>query len=130
MLTNIAQQFATVFTSAQPHLLGLEQPRLKPAKPQRSMAAQPRRGLRRGDAAAYVGVSPSKFDQMVIAGRMPKAIKMDACAVWDMRQLDQAFDELIDQGEGQVLTTAERVFRDELSDVILGPSTESFLRTF
>ena len=97
MLTNIAQQFATVFTSAQPHLLGLEQPRLKPAKPQRSMAAQPRRGLRRGDAAAYVGVSPSKFDQMVIAGRMPKAIKMDACAVWDMRQLDQAFDELIDQ---------------------------------
>jgi hypothetical protein len=97
MLTNIAQQFATVFTSAQPHLLGLEQPRLKPAKPQRSMAAQPRRGLRRGDAAAYVGVSPSKFDQMVIAGRMPKAIKMYACAVWDMRQLDQAFDELIDQ---------------------------------
>jgi len=97
MPPDIAQQFAIAFTSTRSHLLGLEPPRIKPAKPQRSMAAQPRRGLRRGDAAAYVGVSPSKFDQMVIAGRMPKAIKMDACAVWDMRQLDQSFDALIDQ---------------------------------
>ena len=59
-------------------------------------ASQPRRGLRRGDAAAYVGVSPSKFDKLVIDGRMPKALKIDTCAIWDVRRLDESFDSLMD----------------------------------
>ena len=92
-----ARLFANAFASFQPGLLGREPPRPNPAKPPRPPASQPRRGLRRVDAAAYVGVSPSKFDQMITDGRMPKPIKMDACAVWDMRQLDQAFENLIDQ---------------------------------
>jgi len=99
MPPNIAQQFASAFTFAQPHLLGPEPPRLKVAKPQRTIAAQPRRGLRRGDAAAYVGVSPSKFDQMITDGRMPKPIKMDACPVWDMKRLDEAYDDLTTEVE-------------------------------
>lgn len=55
---------------------------------------RPRRGLRREEAALYVGVSPSKFDQMVSDGRMPKPKRIDRCAVWDLRRLDSAWDAL------------------------------------
>ena len=50
---------------------------------------QPRRGLRRDEAAAYVGIGPSKFDEMVRAGVLPKPKKWGAASVWDMRLLDQ-----------------------------------------
>lgn len=50
---------------------------------------QPRRGLRREEAAIYVGLSPSMFDQMVEAGVLPKPKKFGAASVWDMRLLDQ-----------------------------------------
>ena len=52
------------------------------------------RGLRREDAARYVGVSPSKFDEWVKDGRMPKSFKADGCVLWDARDLDHAFEEL------------------------------------
>lgn len=58
----------------------------------------PRRGLRRDEAALYVGVSPSKFDQMVTDGRMPKPKRIDGCVVWDVRKLDLAWDEIDDDG--------------------------------
>lgn len=58
----------------------------------------PRRGLHRDEAAIYVGVSPSKFDELVKDGRMPRAKKIDARKVWDMRALDLAFDELTEEG--------------------------------
>jgi predicted DNA-binding transcriptional regulator AlpA len=56
---------------------------------------QPIRGLRREEAARYVGVSPTKFDQLVADGRMPVPVRIDGCVVWDVRQLDVAFDALI-----------------------------------
>jgi predicted DNA-binding transcriptional regulator AlpA len=40
----------------------------------------------------YVGISASKFDELVADGRMPKPIKIDSRNVWDMRDLDLAFD--------------------------------------
>jgi hypothetical protein len=46
------------------------------------------------EAAAYVGISPTKFDQLVVAGRLPKAKQIDGRKVWDVRELDPAFDEL------------------------------------
>jgi hypothetical protein len=52
------------------------------------------RGLNRNGAAEYIGVSPSKFDQMVQDGRMPLPKKIDGRKVWDIRQLDSAFDKL------------------------------------
>lgn len=55
--------------------------------------AEPR-GLRRESAAAYVGVSASKFDEWVNDGRMPKPKRVDGCTIWDRRALDEAFDEL------------------------------------
>lgn len=54
------------------------------------------RGLRRPDAAHYVGVSPSKFDEMVADGRMPKPKPVDGCRVWDRYALDDAFEHLGD----------------------------------
>lgn len=61
----------------------------------------PRRGLSREEAAMYVGVGATKFDEMVGDGRMPKAKKVDNRKVWDVRKLDMAFDALPDEdGEG------------------------------
>jgi predicted DNA-binding transcriptional regulator AlpA len=54
----------------------------------------PRRGLKREDAAIYIGVSPSKFDEMVADGRMPRARCIDRRKVWDTRELDMAFEAL------------------------------------
>ena len=60
---------------------------------------QPRRGLRRVEAAIYVGVSPTKFDEMVEDGRLPKPKRFDKVAVWDLRQLDNAFESLPGDGD-------------------------------
>jgi predicted DNA-binding transcriptional regulator AlpA len=54
----------------------------------------PPRGLSRVEAAAYIGVSPSLFDQMVDDGRMPKPKTINARLVWDRFQLDEAFTAL------------------------------------
>jgi hypothetical protein len=54
----------------------------------------PRRGLSRLDAAIYVGISPTKFDQMVADGRMPGARRIDGRKVWDVCELDACFDDL------------------------------------
>ena len=43
----------------------------------------------------YIGISPSKFDELVADGRMPAPLKIDSRKVWDIRQLDLAFDTLL-----------------------------------
>lgn len=55
-------------------------------------AASPRRGLNRCEAALYIGVSPSKFDELVKDGRMCPPKRVDGRVIWDIRQLDEAFD--------------------------------------
>jgi predicted DNA-binding transcriptional regulator AlpA len=61
----------------------------------------PPRGLSRVEAAQYIGVSPSLFDQMVEDGRMPKPKPINARKVWDRLKLDQAFEALPDvDGDG------------------------------
>jgi predicted DNA-binding transcriptional regulator AlpA len=64
------------------------------------LAAAPRRGLSRMEAASYVGVGPTKFDEMVADGRMPQPKRIDGRKVWDMRALDLAFDHLPEEGGG------------------------------
>ena len=54
----------------------------------------PRRGLSRDEAAMYIGISPSKFDQLVEDRRMPAPVKIDGRKIWDIRHLDLAFDAL------------------------------------
>jgi len=54
----------------------------------------PRRGLSLVEAALYIGVSPTKFDQMVADGRMPMPRRIDARRIWDIHALDISFDAL------------------------------------
>ena len=59
----------------------------------------PRRGLSRVEAAMYLGISASKFDELVRDGRMPRPKRIDTRKIWDVRDLDVAFDAL--PGENQ-----------------------------
>lgn len=52
------------------------------------------RGLRRPEAAAYVGLGETKFDELVKDGRMPRPKRIDGRVVWDRKALDAAFDAL------------------------------------
>ena len=52
------------------------------------------RGLKREQAAHYVGVGASLFDEMVTDGRMPPPKRINARVVWDRYQLDEAFEAL------------------------------------
>lgn len=54
----------------------------------------PPRGLDRVRASQYVGVSVTKFDEMVTDGRMPAPKRIDSRKVWDKIALDLAFDAL------------------------------------
>ena len=54
----------------------------------------PPRGLSRAGSAAYVGVSPSLFDEMVKDGRMPQPKLINSRTVWDRHELDGAFEAL------------------------------------
>jgi predicted DNA-binding transcriptional regulator AlpA len=56
------------------------------------------RGLSRVQAAEYVGIGPTKFDEMVRDGRMPRPKRIDGRTVWDRLKLDEAFGTLDDDG--------------------------------
>jgi hypothetical protein len=47
----------------------------------------------------YIGVSASKFDELVRDGRMPGPKRIDGRKVWDVRALDLAFDSLPDHND-------------------------------
>jgi excisionase family DNA binding protein len=57
------------------------------------------RGLSRDEAAVYIGVSPTKFDEMVADGRMPQPKPIDGRVVWDRFKLDASFDALPNREE-------------------------------
>lgn len=52
------------------------------------------RGLSRLEAAYYVGVSTTLFDEMVRDGRAPSPRLINTRTVWDAREMDAAFDNL------------------------------------
>jgi predicted DNA-binding transcriptional regulator AlpA len=58
------------------------------------------RGLSRAQAAAYVGISPSLFDELVVDGRMPSPKAVNSRRIWDRLALDLAFASLPDVGGG------------------------------
>ncbi|MCL7999053.1 XRE family transcriptional regulator [Brucella sp. 21LCYQ03] len=59
----------------------------------KNLTCQPR-GLSRINAAQYIGVGTSKFDEMVKDGRMPIPKMIDSRVIWDRWEIDLAFDEL------------------------------------
>ncbi|MEQ1951005.1 hypothetical protein [Mesorhizobium sp. CN2-181] len=58
----------------------------------------PPRGLSREEAARYIGVGSTKFDELVKDGRMPKPKRLDGRTIWDRVALDMAFTDLPDTG--------------------------------
>jgi excisionase family DNA binding protein len=48
------------------------------------------RSVTREQAARYVGVGTTKFDEMVHDGRMPRPFRIDGLVRWDIRRLDEA----------------------------------------
>jgi predicted DNA-binding transcriptional regulator AlpA len=74
-----------------------------PARPSTLPLGTPPRSFNREQSAEYVGISATKFDQMVADGRMPKPKRIDGRVVWDRLQLDLAFAALSDEdGRGDV----------------------------
>jgi predicted DNA-binding transcriptional regulator AlpA len=63
------------------------------------LSSLPPRGLSRVQAADYIGVSPTLFDQMVVDRRMPRPKRINSRVVWDRIQLDAAFSALPNDGE-------------------------------
>jgi hypothetical protein len=68
--------------------------------------AEPR-GLSRIDAAAYVGVGTTLFDQLVAAGKIPRPFRLEGRVLFDRRRLDAAIDDMQDD-----LTPASDVWDD------------------
>jgi hypothetical protein len=56
----------------------------------------PRRGLSRVEAAMYLGISASKFDELRKSGRIGPAKILDGRKLFAMEMLDQFFDALPD----------------------------------
>lgn len=54
----------------------------------------PRRGLTRAEAAEYVGIGTDLFDRAVKSGSLPTPRVIGARTIWDIVELDKAFDEL------------------------------------
>jgi predicted DNA-binding transcriptional regulator AlpA len=54
------------------------------------------RGLSRVEAAAYVGLGVTFFDEKVEEGVLPKPLKIGRRKLWDKYDLDAAFDKLRD----------------------------------
>jgi len=52
--------------------------------------------LSRVQAAEYIGVGVTKFDEMMEDGRIPKPKRIDGRVVWDRIELDAAFEALQD----------------------------------
>lgn len=51
-------------------------------------------GFRRAEAAAFIGVSPTKFSEMVKAGDMPEPHRIGGVVLWRGDELLSAFNRL------------------------------------
>jgi hypothetical protein len=56
--------------------------------------AYPPRGLSRDEAARYIGVGATKFDEMVADRRMPRPKRVDGRVIWDRLRIEAAFTDL------------------------------------
>lgn len=89
-------------------------PRRRPELP----VSLPPRGLQRELAARYIGVSATKFDDMVEDGRMPRARRVDGRYIWDRLQLDSAFDRLPVDGGDPAAESTPAIVENDWDDVL------------
>lgn len=57
--------------------------------------------ISREAAAAYLSIGTTKFDEMVRDRRMPAPKRIDGRKLWDLRQLDEAADNLPTDGHDE-----------------------------
>lgn len=65
--------------------------------------AYPPRGLSHEEAARYVGLGTTKFDELIAEGLMPRPKKFGKRAVWDRVALDIAFTAVPTEGDDDSL---------------------------
>jgi hypothetical protein len=76
----------------------MSKPRARPVSPSHSRPV-PRRGLSRIEAAMYLGISPSKFDQLRKDGRVGPPRFIDGRKVYDIAILDEEFEAFPFEGD-------------------------------
>jgi excisionase family DNA binding protein len=69
----------------------------------------PPRGLSREEAARYVGIGVTLFDEMVADGRMPRPKVINRRVVWDRLAVDAHFADLPDAGNNVWDTALRRI---------------------
>lgn len=79
--------------------------------------AYPPRSLRADQAAIYLGMSRSKFLELVSDGRLPKPKIVDSMAIWDRLALDSAFDDFPERSDSDNFTGC----RNSFDEVLRGP---------
>lgn len=67
--------------------------------PRLTVAPPAARGLNRIEAARYIGVGATTFDKLVTEKKMPAAKHIGRRKIWDVRELDQAFEAIDSDGE-------------------------------
>jgi predicted DNA-binding transcriptional regulator AlpA len=50
--------------------------------------------MSRDEAARYIGVGATKFDEMVADRRMPRPKRVDGRVIWDRLKIEAAFTDL------------------------------------
>src|SRR5262245_26937186 len=70
--------------------------------------AYPPRGLSREEAARYVGVGPTKFDEMVADRLLPGPKRIGTRIIWDRVALDLAFNALPGEEDGSIEALIEK----------------------
>jgi predicted DNA-binding transcriptional regulator AlpA len=63
--------------------------------------AYPSRGFRADRAAAYLGMSKSKFLELVDQNRLPQPVRIDGITIWDRLELDAALENLKEQEDAR-----------------------------
>ena len=63
------------------------------------IAPAERLGLSREEAAAYIGIGATLFDQLVADGRMPRPKAVNARRLWSRLDIERAFAKLPEDGQ-------------------------------
>lgn len=71
----------------------------------------PPRGLSREEAARYIGVGTTKFDELVADRKMPQPKRLGGRVIWDRIQLDMAFNDLGESQENVIDAALRRAGR-------------------
>lgn len=66
------------------------------------------RGLSRTEAARYIGVGTTLFDEMVADRRMPQPKRVNNRTIWDRAEIDIAFSDLPSGNENTLQDLIER----------------------